>query len=136
MRKLSAALAIVFVASAVSLAGGSVSANINAPIKLKKVTAGLDNPVALAWRGNDGGTIYVAEQTGSIVIVKDGNILGTVLEAQRHLGGRRAGLARHRVLEQRQEALRRLHRRERRHPHRRVHDERRRSPTRRRGDRC
>jgi hypothetical protein len=81
MRKLSAALAIVFVAGAVSFAGGSVGAtNINAPIKLKKVTAGLDNPVALAWRGNDAGTIYVAEQTGSVVIVKQGNILGTVLK--------------------------------------------------------
>jgi len=88
MRKLSAALAIVLVAGAVAFAGGSVGAvNINAPIKLKKITAGLDNPVALAWRAtanNNGGVgaafIYVAEQTGSVVLVKDGNILGTVLK--------------------------------------------------------
>src|SRR6266550_6408201 len=88
MRKLSAALAIVLAASTIAFAGGSVGAvNINAPIKLKKITAGLDNPVALAWRaaaGNNGGVgaafIYVAEQTGSVVLVKDGKILGTVLK--------------------------------------------------------
>jgi len=93
VRKLSAALAIIFVAGAVSFAGGSVGAtNINAPIKLKKVTAGLDSPVALAWRGNDGGTIYVAEQTGSIVIVKEGNILGTVLKLNGISAGGERGL--------------------------------------------
>jgi len=93
VRKLSAALAIILVAGAVSFAGGSVGAtNINAPIKLKKVTAGLDSPVALAWRGNDGGTIYVAEQTGSIVIVKAGNILGTVLKLNGISAGGERGL--------------------------------------------
>src|SRR6266516_4354755 len=80
MRKLSAGLAIALLV-AVAFGGGSVGAtNINAPIKLKKVTAGLDNPVALAWRGSNGGSIYVAEQTGSVVLVREGNILGTVLK--------------------------------------------------------
>src|SRR5881398_2931122 len=88
MRKLSAALAIALVAGAIAFAAGSGGAvNIAVPIKLKTVTAGLDNPVALAWRAtadNNGGVgaafIYVAEQTGSVVLVKDGNILGTVLK--------------------------------------------------------
>jgi glucose/arabinose dehydrogenase len=88
VRKLSAGLAIAVVTGAVAFAGGSVGAtNINAPIKLKKITAGLDNPVALAWRSTSGGNggvgpafIYVAQQTGSVVLVKDGNILGTVLK--------------------------------------------------------
>src|SRR5690242_18349822 len=93
MRKLSAALAIVLVAGAVAFAGGSVGAtNINTPIKLKKVTTGLDNPVALAWRGNDGGSIYVAQQTGSIVLVKDGIIRGTVLKLNGISAGGERGL--------------------------------------------
>jgi glucose/arabinose dehydrogenase len=93
MRKLSTALAIALVAGAVAFAGPAADAtNITAPIRLQKVTAGLDNPVALAWRGNDGGSIYVAEQTGSVVLVKHGNILGTALKLNGITSGGEQGL--------------------------------------------
>src|SRR5690242_16473718 len=79
-RRLGGALGIALLASTVALgAGHGAGADINTPVKLKRIISGLSSPVALAWRTGDTAAIYVAQQTGSVVRVKAGKVTGTVL---------------------------------------------------------
>ena len=48
-------------------------------VKVVPIASGLTRPVALAWRVGDGGRMYVAEQTGRVVIVANGQVVSTVL---------------------------------------------------------
>ena len=50
-----------------------------ARIKLTTIATGLNKPIAFGWRNGDPTKIYVAEQTGRIVIVSGGQVTGTVL---------------------------------------------------------
>jgi glucose/arabinose dehydrogenase len=50
-----------------------------ARVKLNTVVSGLDSPVAIAFRGTDPNHMYVAEQSGSLVVVTGGHVTGTVL---------------------------------------------------------
>ncbi len=50
-----------------------------AHVRLKHVVSGLDSPVAMAWRGSDTAHMYVAEQPGTLVVVTNGHVTGTVL---------------------------------------------------------
>jgi glucose/arabinose dehydrogenase len=69
-----------FAANAVAARAQSSPANLtSARVELKQVATGLDSPVALAWRSGDASHIYVAEQSGTLVIVSNGHIAGTVL---------------------------------------------------------
>ena len=73
-RRLGGVLGIALLASAIAFvpATNAKATNIETPVKLRKIASGLDSPVALAWRGSDGRTIYVAQQSGSIVTVRRG----------------------------------------------------------------
>jgi glucose/arabinose dehydrogenase len=48
-------------------------------VKSAPFVTGLDNPIAVAWRRGDNRT-YVAQQTGKIVIVANGQVVSTVLD--------------------------------------------------------
>jgi glucose/arabinose dehydrogenase len=50
-----------------------------AHVRLKTVVRGLDSPVAIAFRGTDAAHMYVAQQSGSLVVVTGGHVTGTVL---------------------------------------------------------
>ena len=50
-----------------------------AHVRLKTVVTGLDSPVAIAFRGTDTAHMYVAQQSGSLVVVTGGHVTGTVL---------------------------------------------------------
>jgi glucose/arabinose dehydrogenase len=50
-----------------------------ARVKLKRVLAGLDRPVAMAWRNGDLSHIYVVQQSGTLVRTHGGTIDNTVL---------------------------------------------------------
>ena len=50
-----------------------------ARVRLQRVVSGLSNPVAIAFRGSDATHMYVAQQSGSIVVVRSGRVLQTVL---------------------------------------------------------
>src|SRR4051794_27682039 len=50
-----------------------------AHVKLMTIATGLTQPIAFGWRNGDATKIYVAEQTGRIVIVSGGHVTGTVL---------------------------------------------------------
>ena len=50
-----------------------------ARVKLQPVVSGLSSPVAIAFRGSDATHMYVAQQPGSIVVVRSGRVLQTVL---------------------------------------------------------
>ena len=58
-------------------------------VKVVPIASGLSSPVALAWRGGDASHIYVAEQTGRVVIVANGQIVSTVLSLSVSSGGER-----------------------------------------------
>src|SRR5258708_28022332 len=82
MRKRSIGCVLVAFGLAVSIpssAAGSVSQIGLARIKLTTVATGLSRPIAFAWRNGDPSKIYVAEQTGRVVIVSGGHVTGTVL---------------------------------------------------------
>ena len=74
--------------------------------------------------------MYVARAGRHVIVLTNGKSAATAAALHRPVRRRRRGPARDRVLERRQEALRRLHRPDRRHSHRRVHDggQRRRTP--------
>ena len=80
-RRLGGALGITLLASVIAF--GAIhqadAANINTPVKLQKIVGGLDSPVAVAWRNADPATLYVAQQSGTVVRVKGGKKLGTAL---------------------------------------------------------
>src|SRR3954454_5246529 len=50
-----------------------------ARVKLKRVLAGLDRPVAMAWRNGDLSHIYVVQQSGTLVRTSGGKVDNTVL---------------------------------------------------------
>ena len=62
-----------------------------ARVKLQSVVSGLDSPVAMAWRGTDTTHMYVAEQSGKLVIVSHGRVTGTAL-TETVSGGNEQGL--------------------------------------------
>jgi glucose/arabinose dehydrogenase len=57
--------------------------------KVVQIASGLSSPVALAWRGSDSSRIYVAEQSGRVVIVANGQIVSSVLTLSVSSGGER-----------------------------------------------
>jgi len=91
---LCAALSLVFATAAPHLGALSVDAPAAASpaavaaaapnlalasVKLVPFAAGLDSPVAMAWRNGDNRP-YVAQQTGKVVIVTAGHIVATALD--------------------------------------------------------
>jgi glucose/arabinose dehydrogenase len=50
-----------------------------APLRSRDAATGLDNPIAVAWRRGDN-RMYVAQQTGKIVIVANGRVVSTALD--------------------------------------------------------
>ena len=50
-----------------------------AHLRLQPVVTGLDSPVDIAFRGSDTAHMYVAEQSGALVVVSGGHVTGTVL---------------------------------------------------------
>ena len=58
-----------------------------ANVKLKVYATGLDNPVAVAFRGNDSKRMYVAQQSGSIVTVVNGHVSKPILTFNVSHGG-------------------------------------------------
>jgi glucose/arabinose dehydrogenase len=85
------------VASTAAIGGGTEApaANIDTRVKLVKVMSGLSTPIALAWRRTDPATMYVAQQGGTVVRVKNGKKVGKALTISVSPGGERGllGLA-------------------------------------------
>jgi glucose/arabinose dehydrogenase len=73
---------------------GAGATSVRQPMRLIKVIGGLSSPVAIAWRNNASG-MYVAQQGGTVVRVKDGKKVGTALTVSVSPGGERGllGLA-------------------------------------------
>src|SRR4051812_42781559 len=71
-------VAAVFAVGVPSIAAAPPDISL-ARIKLTTIATGLTQPIAFGWRNGDPTKIYVAEQTGRIVIVSGGHVTGTVL---------------------------------------------------------
>lgn len=82
-RMILAVLSLVMIAGTVCVSAAPVSAagpnlaSVN--MKLATLVTGLDQPVAIAWRGSDNTRAYVAEKSGHVRIVSGGHVVGTAL---------------------------------------------------------
>jgi glucose/arabinose dehydrogenase len=93
-RWLGGALGIALIASTAAIGGGRPAAaapQIDTPLRLVKVAGGLSAPMAVAWRDKPSG-MYVAQQGGTVVRVKSGRVLGTVLTVTVETSGGEQGL--------------------------------------------
>lgn len=85
MRRSWIACVLVAVGLAVAIPGNiadAATSPANLPLahpRIVQIAAGLNQPVALAWRVGDGGRVYVAEQDGHVRIVAQGHIVATAL---------------------------------------------------------